>query len=121
MKLQLGRIGLVVGLTLLAGVAFLVGQLSTLSSASAQSGGACVVAATHTGKWNGNQTIWREDRPAVVTVTNSSDSYSFDLYGNRTVTVNPSSGATVMGTYIYMSSASGISGEYMITAAVPCQ
>lgn len=102
MMLHVKHVGLVLGLAMLAGAAFLAGQLSTPSSASAQSG-SCVVAATHTGKWFGNQIIWKGNRPAVVTITNSSDSYAPDISGDQYITVNPRSGATVTGNSISIS------------------
>lgn len=119
MKTQLKRVAFVVGLAMVAGVAFLTGQMSAPSPASAQATQPCVVAATHTGQWKEDQIIWSDmNRPAVVTVTNPSGA-SVSLYADgryRTI----KGGSTVIGREISTATAGGAGGTYMITTTVPC-
>ncbi len=113
----------VIGLTALV-VVFLVGQMSAPSSASAQGQSCVAVAATHTGQWKGDQTIWKAGRPAVVTITISPGSpHGAYLTSNvqQNIFVLPGSGATNLGTEIIVDAdSSAVSGTYMITTTVPC-
>lgn len=122
MKTQLKRLALVVGLAALAGVAFLVGQMSASSPASVQAQQPCVVAATHTGAWAGGQMLWDGGRPAVITIINQSDS-SVELAGDmrpRNIEVRAFSGATDIGRRVTILTFGQAKGTYMITTTVPC-
>ncbi len=120
-QLNLKRLATVVGLVTVAGVAFLIGQMSAPSAVSAQS--PCVVAATHTGAWAGGQTLWDGGRPAVVTIINQSDS-SVELSGDmrsRNIEVRAFSGGTDIGRRVTVLTFGGqAKGTYMITTTVPC-
>jgi hypothetical protein len=108
----------IMGLVAVAGVAFLAGQLSVPSPASAQATQPCVVAATHTGTWRGPQMIWEEDRFAVITVVSTSGNASIYRQPGDTRYADAGSGATVVAKKLWTSS--GSAGTYTITTTVPC-